>query len=129
MSKRPAPGAVPLQYVETSYVAIWLYLALLTGLELAIVYASLDKALTVGLLIGTACAKAALVAMYFMHLRFERRGLALVALCPVLIALILLAAVLPDMATRVYPRHHQGEAAWIVRSLGREAAGGNPDSP
>jgi len=50
------------------------------------------------LLVGFALAKAALVAMYFMHLRFERITLAMIAVTPLIICLFLILMLLPDMS-------------------------------
>jgi caa(3)-type oxidase subunit IV len=47
-------------------------------------------------LVPLALAKAALVAMYFMHLRFETRTLAYIALTPLAIGTLLLFVLLPD---------------------------------
>lgn len=127
MSERQDP--VPAEYIEPSYVAIWIYLGVLTAIELLVAYSPLAKALMVGLLIGLAFAKATMVAMYFMHLRFERLALAAIALCPVLLILTMAAGVLPDAATRVYPRHEMTETQWVTQALGHDLAGGNPTAP
>jgi cytochrome c oxidase subunit 4 len=72
-------------HAEPNYIAIWIYLAVLTVLELVVAYAPIPKAAMVGGLIGLAFAKAILVAMYFMHLRFERRTLAIIACIPIIL--------------------------------------------
>jgi caa(3)-type oxidase subunit IV len=48
------------------------------------------------LLTALAISKAALVAMYFMHLKFETRTLGLIALTPLAIATLLVFVILPD---------------------------------
>ena len=48
------------------------------------------------LLCAFALAKAALVAAYFMHLRFEARTLGLIAVTPLAIATLLIFVILPD---------------------------------
>jgi len=55
------------------YLLIWVYLAVLTGLEIGIAEPSLglDKTLVVLGLVLMALAKAALVLFYYMHLREE----------------------------------------------------------
>jgi len=55
------------------YLLIWVYLAVLTGLEIGIAEPSLglDKTLVVLGLVLMAVAKAALVLFYYMHLREE----------------------------------------------------------
>src|SRR5258706_16406840 len=72
------------------YWKIWAWLLALTILE---VMASLKLALPKGemivLLVGMAIFKALLVALYFMHLRFERVSLSLVISLTLILALIL----------------------------------------
>ena len=75
------------------YWKIWARLLALTVLE---VMASLKLALPKGemivLLVGMAIVKATLVALYFMHLRFERISLSIVISMTLLLALILVFA-------------------------------------
>jgi caa(3)-type oxidase subunit IV len=52
------------------------------------------------LLVALAVAKAVLVALYFMHLKFERRTLAFIALSPFVLCLFLILMLMPD----IYPR-------------------------
>src|SRR2546422_8510729 len=60
-----------------NYMAIFWYLAILTVVELAVIFMPLGK-VTIGVLLcALALGKATLVAMYFMHLRFETRTLGL----------------------------------------------------
>jgi caa(3)-type oxidase subunit IV len=49
------------------------------------------------LLVILAVWKAALVAMYFMHLKFERRTLAMIAVVPFILCLFLILMLLPDI--------------------------------
>lgn len=79
-----------------NYMAIFWYLAILTVIEIAVIYTPFGK-FTIGVLLcGLALAKAALVAMYFMHLRFETRTLGMIAVTPLVIATLLVFLVLPD---------------------------------
>src|SRR5438128_2738082 len=79
-----------------NYMAIFWYLAILTVVELAVIFTPLGK-FTIGVLLcGLAVGKAALVAMYFMHLKFETRTLGLVAVTPLAIATLLVFILLPD---------------------------------
>jgi len=48
------------------------------------------------LLCALALVKATMVAMYFMHLKFETRTLGLVAITPLVIATLLVFVLLPD---------------------------------
>jgi cytochrome c oxidase subunit 4 len=79
-----------------SYMAIFWYLAVLTVIEIAVIFLPIGK-LAIGiLLVALACAKAALVALYFMHLRFETKTLGYIALTPVVIGALLVFVLLPD---------------------------------
>ncbi len=115
------------EHVEPNYIAIWIYLAVLTVLELIVAYAPIPKAVMVGLLVGLAWVKAALVAMYFMHLRFERRTLAIIALVPVTLIIFLTFMLVPDLSTRLYARHHMGEVVRMEHALGKDVSGPNPN--
>ena len=76
-----------------NYILIWIYLAVLTAVELGLAFElPISKNLKLGLLLFFAVWKALLVGLYFMHLKFERWNLRLVALFPIPLALILLAA-------------------------------------
>jgi cytochrome c oxidase subunit 4 len=76
--------------------AIFWYLAILTVIELGVIYMPFGK-VTIGVLLCVlALTKAALVAMYFMHLRFEATTLGWVAVTPLVIATLLIFVLLPD---------------------------------
>jgi cytochrome c oxidase subunit 4 len=49
------------------------------------------------LLVGMALSKAALVALYFMHLRFERSILMVIAFTPLIICSFLVFMLMPDL--------------------------------
>jgi cytochrome c oxidase subunit IV len=79
-----------------NYMAIFWYLAILTVIEIAVIYMPLSK-FTIGVLLcALALGKATLVAMYFMHLRFEVGTLGLIAIIPLAIATLLIFVILPD---------------------------------
>jgi cytochrome c oxidase subunit 4 len=79
-----------------NYMAIFWYLAILTVIELAVIYMPLAK-FTIGVLLcALALGKAALVAMYFMHLKFEAKTLGWIAVTPLAIATLLVFVLLPD---------------------------------
>ena len=77
------------------YLLIWLYLALLTVAEVVLAFElPLSQNMKLILLLVLAVWKAALVAMFFMHLKFERWNLRVLALVPLpLAAIFILAAV------------------------------------
>ena len=79
-----------------NYMAIFWYLAILTVVEIAVIYMPLAK-FTIGVLLcALALTKATLVAMYFMHLRFEAKTLGWIAITPLAIATLLVFVLLPD---------------------------------
>ncbi|HEY2917590.1 MAG TPA: cytochrome C oxidase subunit IV family protein [Candidatus Binatia bacterium] len=81
----------------SAYIKIFYILLVLTIVEVAIVYLGLPKLLLAGLLVIFAVWKAALVAMHFMHLKFEKRTLAVIALAPFVLCVFLILMLLPDI--------------------------------
>ena len=76
-----------------NYILIWVYLALLTAAELGLAFQlPIPRNWKLVLLLFLAVWKALLVALYFMHLKFERWNLRILAILPVLPALIFIAA-------------------------------------
>ena len=82
------------EHKAPNYVAIWAMLAILTVVEVAIVYFRLPRQLTVLSLVFLALWKALLVALYFMHLKFEPKRLLYIVLAPLPLAVILVVAVM-----------------------------------
>jgi len=76
------------------YFAIWGGLLALTILELGVAYMDVEPHVRIIALVFLACWKALLVALYFMHLRFEPKMLSLVAVAPLLPAVIMVTVVL-----------------------------------
>jgi len=75
------------------YWKIWAVLLVLTVLEvLASLKLALPKGEMIVLLVGMAIVKALLVALYFMHLRFERVSLGITVSLTLVLALILVFA-------------------------------------
>ena len=79
-----------------NYMAIFWWLAALTVLELAVVFLPFGKLTNGTLLCALALGKAALVAAFFMHLRFETKTLTWIAFTPLVIATLLVFVLLPD---------------------------------
>jgi cytochrome c oxidase subunit 4 len=100
----PSPSAPPpvtpeqpqAKHSRPSYVGIWVALAALTGVELMVAFLPWPKLVLILLLIGMAIWKALLVALYYMHLRFEKRRLRLLALAPLPFCVIFVIAVLQE---------------------------------
>ncbi len=84
------------EHAHPRYMLIWLILAVLTAAEVGYAFLSLPKiVLAVGLVI-MALWKAALVAMYYMHLRYEPARLWILAISPLPLAVILVLAVITE---------------------------------
>lgn len=79
-----------------NYVAIWGWLVALLIVGLAAGLLPGARAIAVVLIFATAVAKALLVALNYMHLRFEPRLIYAIAIVPVLFVLMLMAALFPD---------------------------------
>lgn len=81
---------------QPNYMLVWGILAVLMLVKVALTYVGLPKGLTIGLLVVVAMWKASLVALYYMHLRWEPRRLIIMVLAPLPLALILVLAVLTE---------------------------------
>ncbi len=91
-----------------NYVAVLIYLAILTAIELAVHATGIPQVAKTGLLIALAWAEAVLIAMYFMHLAMEKKGLAVFAMIPVVLVTFLCLMLLPDVTTRTWTKsEHQ----------------------
>jgi cytochrome c oxidase subunit 4 len=87
---------------EPNYMRVFYSLFILTVLEVGVAYINLIwkgfPLLILGVvLIMLALAKAVLVAMYFMHLKFEKRALGIIAMTPLILCTLLILALLPDL--------------------------------
>ena len=88
-----APAEQP--HAQPNYMGVFVGLTVLTVAEVLVAFVShLPKTMLIVILIGLALWKALLVALYYMHLKFEPRKLWLVALSPLPLALLLVTAVL-----------------------------------
>lgn len=80
-----------------NYIGIWAVLAILTIAEVLIALMShIPKNLLIIALVLLAVWKAVLVAMYYMHLKFERLRLIILAAAPLPLAFIFVLAVLTE---------------------------------
>jgi cytochrome c oxidase subunit 4 len=79
-----------------NYVLVWFALAVLTAVEVGITFLSWPKTTVILVLVALAVWKALLVALYFMHLRFEKRPLRILAVAPIPLAFILVIAVITE---------------------------------
>ncbi len=65
-----------------NYLGIFWGLLALTIIEVTVAYQSIGRGLKISALLGLAITKALLVALYYMHLKFDRRLLTLVGATP-----------------------------------------------
>jgi cytochrome c oxidase subunit 4 len=82
---------------ESLYMTIFYYLLALTILEIIVALPTYATWLKAILLIAMALGKASLVAMFFMHLRFERLTLGVIAFTPLVICAFLVFMLTPDL--------------------------------
>jgi len=75
---------------------IWFFLAALTAVELSVAFLPWPKHIIVLILVGMAFWKAALVGLYYMHLRFEPNRLRILAIAPLPLFAVLVLAVITE---------------------------------
>src|SRR5713226_9473021 len=91
----PPPPHAPHNHPNS--LLIWLYLFLLTAAELGLAFElPISRNMRLLLLLFLAVWKALLVAMFFMHLKFERWNLRILAIVPLPLAAILILAVITE---------------------------------
>jgi len=84
------------EHAHPRYILIWVILLVLTLAEVGYAYLDLPKiVLGVGL-VFMAVWKAVMVAMYYMHLKYEPRRLWILAVSPLPLAVILVLAVITE---------------------------------
>lgn len=104
MTTQAAISGHEAEHSGPNYIAVFIYLSVLTAIELGVYAMGLPQVAKVGLLVALAWAKAVLVAMYFMHLAIERRVLAIIAITPIVLVTFLCFMLLPDLTTRMWTR-------------------------
>ena len=80
-----------------TYGIAFMWLVLLTAIELGAVFSHWPHRMLVILILGTAVGKAMVIALFFMHLKFERWIVWLLPGIPVLFAVLFLAGIVPDV--------------------------------
>lgn len=79
------------------YFLIWFYLAALTAVEIWVArMGHWPRTTMILVLVGLAIWKALLVALYFMHLKFETNRLRIMVAAPLPLAVILVIAVIQE---------------------------------
>ena len=85
-----------MDHKEPNYFGIIVVLAILTAAEIGVVLTHLPRFIVGVMLVTLALWKAGMVALYFMHLKFEKKTLALIAVTPLILCALLMFSLLPD---------------------------------
>ncbi len=86
-----------LAHEQRRYLQVFAWLVVLTAVELVVIYPHISPLAKGLMLVVLAATKAALVALFFMHLAVEKRTLAYIALTPAVLCVLLVFALLPDL--------------------------------
>jgi len=78
------------------FTSIWIWLVVLTAIEVFLAYKPMSVALMLTILMGLSIIKAALIVAYFMHLKFERLSLVLTIVPMLVVCICLLFVFFPD---------------------------------
>ncbi len=84
------------KHAHPNYIGIFVALAVLTGIELFIAFLPWSRMTIVLVLVALAVYKALLVALYFMHLRFEKSPVRVLAAAPLPLTIIIVLAVITE---------------------------------
>ena len=82
---------------ERRYIQVFIWLAVLTALEIALTYMPLMRWVIGTGLVLLAASKASMVALYYMHLAHEKPTLTYIALTPAILCVFLVLMLLPDL--------------------------------
>ena len=83
-------------HARPNYWAIWAYLLILTVVELGVAFLPWSKEVQIIILLGLAVWKAILVALFFMHLKWEGNRMRIFAIAPLPLTVIIVVAVLTE---------------------------------
>ncbi len=86
--------------VHPNYVAVWLWLVGLLIVSVGVAYLPIPTGVALFLIFGAAVVKAALVALNYMHLKFEQLLICAMAIIPILVFFVLWIVLYPDIALR-----------------------------
>ncbi len=85
-------------HAEPNYLAVFGWLFVLTVVEVGVIFLPIPKLLIAASLVILAAVKASLVAIYFMHLKFERLVIWWIAVIPVILCVFLIFMLIPELA-------------------------------
>jgi caa(3)-type oxidase subunit IV len=81
---------------ERRYLIVFAWLAILTAFEIGVIYLPIPHTVIAGILVLLAGTKATLVALFYMHLAYEKNTLMWIALTPMILCTFLLLMLMPD---------------------------------
>ena len=97
-SEEPHGHTAPMPHHKVNYLAIFGMLVVLTIVTVVVAFVHIERELIKVLVALTiASVKAAFVALYFMHLKFEGKLIYLILLLPVFLCLVLVISLIPDI--------------------------------
>ena len=85
-------------HAEPNYLAVFGWLFVLTVVEVGVIFLPIPKLLIAASLVILAAVKASLVAIYFMHLKFEKLVIWWIAVIPVILCVFLIFMLIPELA-------------------------------
>jgi cytochrome c oxidase subunit 4 len=94
--EQASPAAQRAHHAHPNYMLIWVFLAALTAVELSVAFLPWPKTVIILILVFMAFWKAALVGLYYMHLRFEPNRLRILAIAPLPLFAVLVLAVITE---------------------------------
>jgi len=100
-----------LAHEERRYLQIFVILGVLTLFEIGVIYMPIPHLAIAAMLILMAGTKAALVALYYMHLSNEKTTLMWIALTPAILCVFLLFMLTPDLGAFTRLLTHAAPAA------------------
>lgn len=84
------------EHKKRPYLWVFLWLAVLTAIEVGVAGLALNRPFQITLLVILAFCKAALVALFYMHLRYDKFILAIIGTFPFFLAVIMALLILAD---------------------------------
>jgi cytochrome c oxidase subunit 4 len=100
-----------LAHEERRYLQIFVLLGVLTLFEIGVIYLPIPHIAIAAMLVVMAATKAALVALYYMHLANEKSTLTWIALTPAILCVFLLLMLTPDLGALTRLLTHAPPAA------------------
>ena len=96
---------------ERRYLVVWFWLFVFTLFELGAVQLRVAKVLIIAVLVILALTKAAMVALYYMHLVYEKKTLTWIAVTPLILCVWLLFMLSPDLGSERREWTHKAPVA------------------